>query len=164
MTSSEKPIIIEAEAESGGRSREERLGMTPEAFADILSARIFAFVIDLAILGVIILAVLFLSLLVGIISFGLLWPGPTLVWVVVLAYFTLSKGGPTSATPGMRLMRIQMRTMEGFNPGYLVAFLHTVLYFLSYSFIFVLLLPLFNVRRRCLHDLLCGTIYLRSFA
>ncbi len=164
MTNSGKPIIIDAEPESGGRSREEKYGLTPQAFEGILAARTFAFLIDLFLLGIVLIAVLFLSLLVGILSFGLIWPGQTLVWIVVLAYFTLSLGGPWSATAGMRFMGIEMLTVEGLRPGYLRAFLHTALYFITASAVILLLIPFFNERRRCLHDFICDTIYLRRFA
>ncbi|MEK9971546.1 MAG: RDD family protein, partial [Ferrovibrio sp.] len=99
-----------------------------------------------------------------IITFGLATPLLILIAAVIpVAYHTLTIGGPGSATLGMRLFGLQVRVWNGGNPGYLQAFLHTVVFYMTTSFTggLILLWPLFSNRRRCLHDQLCGTVVLR---
>ena len=98
----------------------------------------------------------------GIFTFGLLWPGAALSPLVALAYFTLTLGGRHSATPGMRWQDIELRTWNGRRPGYLQAALQTILFYVTVSVAaLVLVVPFFTARRRCLHDYLCGTVFVR---
>jgi uncharacterized RDD family membrane protein YckC len=84
--------------------------------------------------------------------------------VVPLAYHTWLIGGPSSATVGMQIMGVEVRTWDGRRPGYVQAALQTVVFYTSVALTswLILLVALFNPRRRCLHDFLCGTIVIRS--
>ena len=93
--------------------------------------------------------------------FWLAWPA-TVVWAVV--YYGASIGGPHSATLGMRVMDLELRTWYG-APGYFVlGAMHAVLFWVSISFLtpLVLLVGLFNGRRRLLHDIVLGTVVINS--
>jgi uncharacterized RDD family membrane protein YckC len=82
----------------------------------------------------------------------------SVIWAVL--YYGLSLGGPHSATVGMRMMDLELRTWTG-EPGYFVlGAAHAVLYWISVSVLtpFVLLVGLFNRRRQLLHDLVLGTV------
>ena len=84
--------------------------------------------------------------------FWLAWPA-SVVWAIV--YYGACIGGPHSATLGMRVMDLELRTWYG-APGYFVlGAMHAVLFWISVSFLspFVVLVGLFNGRRRLLHDI-----------
>jgi uncharacterized RDD family membrane protein YckC len=142
--------------------------LQPELFRGVLTRRFFAFLIDLVVLSVpVILGYLFiavfglLTLGLGWALFWLAWPA-SVVWAIV--YYGASLGGPHSATVGMRVMDLELRTWYG-APGYFVlGATHAVLFWVSISFLspLVLLVGLFNGRRRLLHDVILGTIIINS--
>jgi uncharacterized RDD family membrane protein YckC len=142
--------------------------LQPELFRGVLMRRVFAFLIDLVVLSVpVILGYVFIAVF-GLITLGLgwmlfwlAWPA-TLVWAIV--YYGASLGGPHSATLGMRVMDLELRTWYG-APGYFVlGAMHAVLFWVSISFLtpLVLLVGLFNGRRRLLHDIVLGTVVINS--
>jgi uncharacterized RDD family membrane protein YckC len=137
--------------------------LQPELFRGVLTRRVFAFVIDLIVLSVpVVLAILFIAVF-GLVTLGLGW---TLFWLVspgsviwALVYYGATLGGPHSATIGMRVMDLELRTWYG-APGYfLLGAMHAVLFWISISVLspFVLLIGLLNARRRLVHDLVLGT-------
>ena len=140
----------------------------PELFRGVLTRRVFAFLIDLVVIAVpVILGYLFIAVF-GLITLGigwalfwLAWPA-TVVWAVV--YYGATLGGPYSATLGMRVMDLELRTWYG-APGYFVlGAMHAVLFWVSISFLspLVLLVGLFNGRKRLLHDIVLGTVVVNS--
>ena len=142
--------------------------LQPELFRGVLTRRFFAFLIDLVVLSVpVILGYLFIAVF-GLITLGLgwalfwlAWPA-TIVWAIV--YYGACFGGPHSATVGMRVMDLELRTWYG-APGYFVlGAMHAVLFWISVSMLtpLVLLLGLFNSRRRLPHDIILGTIVINS--
>src|SRR3569833_2261665 len=130
----------------------------PELFRGVLTRRVIAFLIDVIMLSVpVILAVVFIAVF-GVVTLGLGWAlfwlvsPASIIWAIV--YYGASLGGPHSATVGMRMMDLQLRTWYG-APGYFVlGAMHAVLFWFSVSVLtpFVLLVGLFNDRRRLLHD------------
>jgi uncharacterized RDD family membrane protein YckC len=103
-----------------------------------------------------------LTLGLGWMLFWLAWPA-SVVWAIV--YYGATLGGPHSATIGMRVMDLELRTWYG-APGYFVlGAMHAVLFWVSISFLtpFVVLVGLFNGRRRLLHDIVLGTVVINSF-
>jgi uncharacterized RDD family membrane protein YckC len=142
--------------------------LQPELFRGVLTRRVFAFLIDLLVLSVpVILGYIFIAVF-GLVTLGLgwalfwlAWPA-TIVWAIV--YYGASIGGPHSATVGMRMMDLELRTWYG-APGYFVlGAMHAVLFWISVSFLspLVLLVGLFNSRRRLLHDVVLGTVVIDS--
>ena len=140
----------------------------PELFRGVLTRRVFAFLIDLVVLSIpVILGYVFIAVF-GLITLGLgwalfwlAWPA-TVIWAIV--YYGASLGGPHSATMGMRVMDLELRTWYG-APGYFVlGAAHAVLFWISVSFLtpLVLLVGLFNSRRRLLHDIVLGTVVINS--
>ena len=142
--------------------------LQPDLFRGVLTRRVFAFLIDLIVLsvpvvfGYIFIAVFgLLTLGLGWMLFWLAWPASVL-WAIV--YYGASLGGPHSATLGMRVMDLELRTWYG-APGYFVlGATHAVLFWVSISFLtpLVLLVGLFNGRRRLLHDIVLGTVVINS--
>jgi uncharacterized RDD family membrane protein YckC len=142
--------------------------LQPELFRGVATRRVFAFLIDLVVLSIpVILVVLFIAVF-GVITLGLGW---ALFWLVspasviwALIYYGASIGGPHSATLGMRVMDLELRTWYG-APGYFVlGAMHAVLFWISVSFLtpLVVLVGLFNGRRRLLHDFVLGTVVINS--
>jgi uncharacterized RDD family membrane protein YckC len=140
----------------------------PELFRGVATRRVFAFLIDLVVLSIpVILVAIFIGVF-GVITLGLGW---ALFWLVspasviwALLYYGASIGGPHSATLGMRVMDLELRTWYG-APGYFVlGAMHPVLFWISISFLtpLVVLVGLFNGRRRLLHDFVLGTVVINS--
>jgi len=138
--------------------------LEPELFRGVLTRRVFAFLIDVIVLSIpVILGVVFIAVF-GLVTLGLGW---ALFWLVspasviwALVYYGATLGGPHSATIGMRVMDLELRTWYG-APGYfLLGAMHAVLFWISVSVLspFVLLVGLFNGRRRLLHDFVLGRL------
>jgi len=140
----------------------------PELFEGVLARRVAAFVIDLFIIAVplamasiFILMLGFLTLGLGWLLFHLLSPA-AIVWA--LLYYGLTLGSPASATIGMRMMGIEMRTWYGAPAYFLLGAGHAVVYWVTVAMLspFILLVGLFNARKRLLHDVLVGTVVINS--
>jgi len=142
----------------------------PELFEGVLERRIFAFIIDMFVMAV---PLIFLSLFIfmfGLVTFGLGWLlfwliGPVaVIWALLYYGFTL--GSAASATVGMRMMDLEMRTWYGTPAYFVLGAVHAVAYWLTVSFLtpFILLVGLFNDRKRLMHDMLVGTIVINNDA
>jgi uncharacterized RDD family membrane protein YckC len=142
--------------------------LQPELFSGVLFKRSVAFLIDLVVLAVpVVLGYIFIAVF-GLVTLGLGWALFWLAWpasvVWAIVYYGATLGGPHSATVGMRVMDVELRTWYG-SPGYFVlGAMHAVLFWVSISFLtpLVLLVGLFNGRRRQLHDVILGTVVINS--
>lgn len=137
----------------------------PEAFEGLLSARIFAFLADLVVFAVIFLAVSALFGILGVLTLGLLLPAYSLLPpLLFIAYFAIPLGGPWSATPGMRWQGIEMRTWDGRRPGFVQALFHTLLFYIIGTPLLIVsfVIALLNPRKRCLHDIVSGAVFVRT--
>jgi uncharacterized RDD family membrane protein YckC len=142
----------------------------PELFEGVLARRCIAFVIDIIIIAIpVLLAALFIvifgvvTLGLGWLLFWLFWPA-TVIWAIV--YYGLTFGSAASATIGMRVMELEMRTWYGAPAYFVLGAVHAIVYWLTVSYLtpLILLVAFFNERRRCLHDMLVGTIVINSRA
>ncbi len=142
----------------------------PELFEGVLARRFMAFLIDaviiltpLAAVALFMLVFTVATLGLGVVIFGLLGPIAAL-WAVLYVGVTL--GSPHSATYGMRMMGIQMRTWYGAPMYFLLGAVHAVFFWVLSSVLtpLVLLVALFNARRRTLHDFLTGTVMINDEA
>ena len=140
----------------------------PELFRGVLTRRVFAFLIDLVVLAIpVILAYVFIAVFglitlgLGWLLFWLVWPA-SVIWAVI--YYGASLGGPHSATMGMRVMDLELRTWYGAPSYFVLGATHAVLFWVSISSLtpLVLLIGLFNGRRRLLHDIILGTVVINS--
>jgi uncharacterized RDD family membrane protein YckC len=140
----------------------------PELFRGVATRRVFAFLIDLVVISIpVILGYLFIAVF-GLVTLGLGWALFWLAWpasvVWAIVYYGASIGGAHSATVGMRVMDLELRTWYG-TPGYFVlGAMHAVLFWVSISFLtpLIVLVGLFNGRRRLLHDIILGTVVINS--
>jgi uncharacterized RDD family membrane protein YckC len=142
----------------------------PELFEDVLARRLVAFVIDLVILAIPVALASMFIFAAGVITFGLgfflyflLWPA-IIIWG--LAYYGLTLGSPRSATIGMRVMDLEMRTWYGAPAYFVLGAVHAVAFWVSVSALtpFILLICFFNERRRLLHDILLGAVVINNEA
>lgn len=137
----------------------------PELFEGVLGRRIFAFLVDFAIICVLWVVACILLFFLGILTLGLAWLLYGAVFpIVALGYNAWTLSRPPSATIGMRLMGLEMRMWYGDRMSAIVAAFHALLYYFSVTILtpLILLVPLFNDRKRCLHDYLAGTVIINS--
>jgi uncharacterized RDD family membrane protein YckC len=140
----------------------------PELFEGVLARRLMAFFIDLAIIALPVVAAAIFILLFGIVTFGLGWmlfwllSPASIVWA--LLYYGLSMGSPASATIGMRAVELEIRTWYGAPAYFVLGAVHAVVYWISVSVLtpLILLVGLFDGRRRLLHDMLVGTVLINN--
>jgi uncharacterized RDD family membrane protein YckC len=138
----------------------------PEAYEGVRWRRTLAYFVDLGCIGL--LAVLFwvVFAVLWVISFGLLGP---VLWflfgLIPLTYNTLLLSGPWSATLGMRLFDLELRSITGERPGLLQALAQTALFYITVGATcsLILLFALLNRHKRTLHDVLAGTVMVRRF-
>ena len=138
----------------------------PERYDGVRTRRLFAFLIDAAVVLFLMVVAYVAIAVVGLFTFGLLWLLLPAVWpVVAILYSVLTLGGPNSATPGMRFTGIEMRTVGGGQMDYGLALLHALLFWASLAILtpFVLLVALFTERKQLLHDLVIGSVAVRSY-
>jgi uncharacterized RDD family membrane protein YckC len=133
----------------------------PAYYRGVLWRRLFAHVVDTAIVALVMAPVLIGLLLTAIVTLGLIAIPMALAFVFVRAvYYILYPGGARSATPGMRLLGIELRAADGDRPGYLQSAIRTLLYYATLTLLtpLILLVIPFNRQRRGLHDYLSGTV------
>lgn len=138
----------------------------PQLFEGVLSKRIVAFVVDAVLIVVLMIPAALVVFVLGVFTLGigfLLYP--ILFLLVALGYVGLTLGGPNSATVGMRMAGLEMRTWNGAPMFAALAIIHALLFWFSISILtpFILLVGLFTRRRQLLHDLLLGTVVLNSW-
>ncbi|MGA8974316.1 MAG: RDD family protein [Pseudolabrys sp.] len=140
----------------------------PELFEGVLARRVVAFIVDFVIISIpVVLAAMFIFAF-GIVTLGLgfalywLLPSATVIWAIV--YFGITLGGPASATLGMRVMDLEMRTWYGAPAYFVLGAVHAVAFWFTVSFFtpFVLLVAFFNERGRLLHDIILGTVIINN--
>ncbi len=137
----------------------------PEIYESVLWRRIAAYVVDLFCIGVLAIGVWCGFAVLWLLSFGLLGP---LLWflfgMLPLAYHSLLLSGRRSATFGMRWCDLELRSVSGERPTFLQALVQTALFYVTVGLTcsLILLFALFNRRRRTLHDVLAGTVMVRT--
>jgi uncharacterized RDD family membrane protein YckC len=136
----------------------------PIYYDGLLWRRPLAYAVDLLVIGMILLLLKLVLGFMTIVTFGLLSPLWLFLPFVPIAYHTLLIGGPSSATLGMQLFGIEVRTWTGNRPGYLQAAVQTAVFYVTVGMTasLILLVALLNERRRALHDFLAGTVVLRA--
>ena len=140
----------------------------PELFEGVLARRLIAFIIDVCIIVVPVMFTTVFILVFGLVTLGLGWAlfllltPATAIWAICYYGFTL--GGSASATIGMRVMDLEMRTWYGAPAYFVLGAVHAIVYWVTVSVLtpLVLLVGFFNERRRLLHDILLGTVVINN--
>lgn len=135
------------------------------AYSGVLSRRVFAFILDYLIVLLLCIPAAVVVFFLGIITLGLgFMLYPALFVIVALLYFGMTLGGPSQASPGMRAMGITLMRMDGRRMDFMTAMVHTVLFWLINSVLtpLILLAGLFTSKSRLVHDMLLGTVLVRT--
>jgi uncharacterized RDD family membrane protein YckC len=131
----------------------------------VLSRRVLAFLVDAIIVFLLCIPVAVVIFLLGIITLGLGFFLYALMFpVIAIAYVAFTMGGQEQATIGMRVNNIRIARLNGSKIDPITAGVHSVLFWAGNTILtpLVLLVALFSDRKRTLHDLLLGTIVVRS--
>ena len=140
----------------------------PELFEGVLARRCIAFLVDVVIIAIPVVFAAVFIFMVGLVTFGLGWllfwllSPAAVIWAIV--YYGMTFGSEASATIGMRIMELEMRTWYGAPAYFVLGAVHAIVYWVTVSFLtpLILLVALFNDRRRLLHDMLVGTIVINN--
>jgi uncharacterized RDD family membrane protein YckC len=139
----------------------------PNYYMGITGRRIYAYLIDLMVVGLLLAMMWIAAIILGALTLGLLWPVLlVLVGLTPIAYHTLTIAGTRSATLGMRVAGLRVMSVgadafaTGGRPSPLQAAIQTVCFYGSVTVTcwLILLVALFNPRRRTVHDMLAGTV------
>lgn len=135
----------------------------PDLYDGVMWRRVAAYALD--VLAIMVLG--FVTWLVlgtlTVLSLGLLLPVKVAALVLLpVAYHTFFTGR-NGATPGMQFLDLEVRTWTGNQPEYVQAFLMAVLFYATTTLTawLILVVALFNDRRRTLHDFMAGTVVVR---
>jgi uncharacterized RDD family membrane protein YckC len=129
------------------------------ALAGVRTRRMMAVLFDLIVVGLLAATI---WIVLGIVSFGLLWfILPPLFPIIAFFYNGLTVSGYRMATPGMRAMDLEMRLTDGSRVPFINAAVHAVLFYVSWMFPPILIVSLLDGQKRCLHDMLAGVVITR---
>ena len=132
----------------------------------VLARRVFAWLLDVLLIGLILVALWFVLLLFGVLTLGLGLPLLGVLPFVPFCYHLLFVAAPASATPGQQALGLVVRRNDDLGrPTPVQAFIYTLLFYLTLATTGLLLLfALFTVRHRTLHDLASGLVVVRARA
>jgi len=139
----------------------------PAFVSDIVFKRILAHIVDTAILLAIMAPLGFFMIVTAVATFGLLIVPFAFAFLALrFLYYVGFTAGAKSATPGMRVLGIELRTTAGGRPDFLQAFLRLAVYYVLIGLLtpLILLVALFNVQRRALHDMVSETVVVNRLA
>ena len=129
----------------------------------VLARRVFAWLLDVPLIGLIVVALWFVLLLFGVLTLGLGLPLLGVLPFVPFCYHLLFVAAPASATPGQQALGLAVRRNDDLGrPTPVQAFIYTLLFYLTLATTGLLLLfALFTIRHRTLHDLASGLVVVR---
>jgi uncharacterized RDD family membrane protein YckC len=136
----------------------------PQLFEGVLTRRVFAFLIDLFIMGAIVVGISLIGLVAGLLTFGLAWAA--LIFVIpasIVLYYSVTLGSHRRATIGMQMMDIVLTPTRGQPLDGWMAVIHAAVFWITIwicwpiSLLFALVTP----RRQMIHDLVVGTLMVR---
>lgn len=131
--------------------------------AGVLSRRCVAWVVDIILIALLLWVLWWLLVVLGLLTFGLGWGAIGLLPVVPFCYHFFSLLGIASATPGQRMLGLTVRRNDDLGPPTaLQAVLSVLGFYLTLATSGVLLIvALFTIRHRTLHDLVSGLVVVR---
>ncbi len=136
----------------------------PALFDGVLQRRVWAFLIDLVLIGIMVVGFTLVGFIAGFFTFGLAWLGTVVIIpAVIVFYYGGTLGSPRRATVGMQAMDIVLTPTGTTLLNGPVAFLHAALFWLPswISWPVSLAFALFTPRRQMIHDYLTGTLMVR---
>jgi uncharacterized RDD family membrane protein YckC len=132
----------------------------------VLARRVFAWLIDVLLIGLILTTLWLVLLLFGVLTLGLGFPLLGVLPFVPFCYHLLFVAAPASATPGQQALGLVVRRNDDLGrPTPVQAFIYTLLFYITLATSGLLLLcALFTIRHRTLHDLASGLVVVRTRA
>jgi uncharacterized RDD family membrane protein YckC len=131
----------------------------PEFFSGVPFKRFVAWMIDLAVISIV-------AAIIATLPFFLGWFIIGFIFLAVQLVYCIGSISRHSATPGMRLMNIELRGREGHPLEGGEAALHTITFLISMMFvvpqIITLALILISPRGQGLHDMLLGAVVINK--
>jgi uncharacterized RDD family membrane protein YckC len=137
-----------------------------EFISGVMSRRCLAWLIDVALIGLILLALWVPLFVFGLLTFGLGFGAMAVLPAVPFLYHFLSLLRSASATPGQSIMGLTVRRDADLGPPTgLEALIFTFLFYVTMATSgLLLLIALFTTRHRTLHDLASGLVVVRRRA
>ena len=136
----------------------------PELFEGVLPRRVFAWLIDCVVIGLVSAAALLFGAVLGVVTLGLGFLAlPVIVPVAILGYYAVTLGSPMRATIGMQVTDIVLTPTRGRPLDGWQILIHPILFWVTIwvSWPLSLLFVLFTPRQQMLHDLIAGTLMSR---
>jgi uncharacterized RDD family membrane protein YckC len=129
----------------------------------VLFRRVIAWLIDLVLIAVLVWALWWVLALFGLLTLGFGFGAMAILPWVPFLYNILSLLSLASATPGQQIMGLTVRRSHDLGPpGPMQALIYVLLYYLTLATSGLLLLvALFTLGHRTLHDLLTGLVVVR---
>ena len=134
-------------------------------YEGVRSRRIMAFLLDYIIVALLVIPFAILVFFLGLLTLGFGWVLYSfLVPAVAILYVWNTLGGPKQATSGMQMMSIRLERFDGGRVDGLLAVVHSVLFWAGNVVLtpLILLATLVLDRKRTVHDLLLGTVVVRT--
>ncbi|CAN0653236.1 RDD family protein [Nitratireductor aquimarinus] len=134
-------------------------------YRGVRTRRIFAFCIDYLLIGLMMVPVAIIVALLGVMTLGLGWLlFGILAPLTALLYVAMTLGGRRQATLGMQFMDVKLVRLDGGRVDSMLAVVHTVLFWAGNAVLtpLILLASLFLDYKRTVHDLLLGTVVVRT--
>jgi uncharacterized RDD family membrane protein YckC len=134
--------------------------------AGVMNRRIVAWLLDVILLVLITGALWFVLLLFGVLTLGIGMPLLGILPFVPFCYHLFFVASPFSATPGQQALGLAVRRNDDLGPpSFFQAFIYTLVFYLTLATSgLLLLIALFTVHHRTLHDLASGLVVVRARA
>ena len=131
-----------------------------DALSGVRTRRIIAVCVDFVLVSLLV-AALWLVAITLTLGFALFFL-PPMFPIVAFFYNGLTVSGRNMATPGMRMLDLEMRMHDtGARVPFINAAVQAVLYYVSWCFPPVFLVSLVDAEKRCLHDIIAGVVIIR---
>ena len=136
----------------------------PELFEGVLTRRVVAYCIDLAIMAALVVVMSIIGLIAGFLTLGLAWVA--LVFVIpaaIVLYYAATLGSSKRATIGMQMMDIVLTPTRGQPLDGWMAIFHAAVFWITIWICWPISLAfaLFTPRRQMIHDLVVGSLMVR---
>jgi len=129
----------------------------------VLPRRCVAWLADVVLIVLLVWVLWWIMVMFGLLTFGLGFGVMSVLPAVPFCYHLFSLLGSPSATPGQQMLGLTVRRNSDLGPPtFLQALLSTVTFYVTLATSGLLLVvALFTIRRRTLHDLVSGLIVVR---
>ncbi len=151
-------------AQDGGQPNARQFD-SPALYDEVVTRRVFAFLFDWTVVALLSLIAGIIVFFLGIVTLGLAWLLYGGIFPLVgLVYTAFTLGGPSQATPGMRIFGLRIARLDGRVLDPLWGAMHSVLFWVGNMILtpFIPLVALFTARKQTVHDLLLGTVVVRD--